>query len=369
MSDSNDDFSVVKTALARRLISHEIDVKTLESGGYPLLKGAYPEGLLTSVACQLRNRINLANVRHFANEGQLPLNDPYLRISIQDVVDYFPDLAINEGKLLLNNQGISSFDGIENLNDKFDNFDSLNLSGNKLREIPADVRLPWQLTYIDLSRNVIESIPPEVLHFKKIKKLILKDNKITEIPKETSGYSSLWALNLSNNNLEILPEELSGDFSELRVLCLDGNKLNVDKMPLMPELLYLSMKNTNLEKIPSTLFSYKQLMTLDLSSNKISKVCLDELVSELPRLSQCHLQYNEINDVNTISGISDFSRYSRVGASAIGDLVQLDLRGNLIPEEQCRVLDRYLLRRSHIYLRGLPIVNTSAQRRLDKTGV
>lgn len=99
----------------------------------------------------------------------------------------------------------------------------LDLSGQGLTKVPANVFERTDLIELDLSSNVLTgSLQAEIRHLQKLKVLDLSDNQMTGVPAEIGQLSNLEELDLSNNQLTGLPYEL-GNLSNLVLLDLRGN--------------------------------------------------------------------------------------------------------------------------------------------------
>ncbi len=96
----------------------------------------------------------------------------------------------------LRNQGLTEVSRSE-----FDRSDTevLNLSGNKLTSLQAEVRLLTKLRSLDLSNNNLTNIPAELGQLQNLEVLNLKNNKLTGLPYELGNLKSLKTLDLRGN--------------------------------------------------------------------------------------------------------------------------------------------------------------------------
>ena len=101
----------------------------------------------------------------------------------------------------------------------------MNASFNFITEIPPELplRLP-HLTHIDLSYNKLLELPENLPVFFHLETLILNNNQLTELPSTIHRISKLRKLNLSANKLRELPNNL-GALSALERLNVTDNKL------------------------------------------------------------------------------------------------------------------------------------------------
>ncbi len=96
------------------------------------------------------------------------------------------------------------------------------LSNQGIREVPRSEFERGDTEILDLSGNKLTSLQAEVRLLSKLRVLDLSDNVLTNIPAELGQLSNLEVLNLRNNSLTGLPYEL-GNLSNLKTLDLRGN--------------------------------------------------------------------------------------------------------------------------------------------------
>jgi Leucine-rich repeat (LRR) protein len=105
---------------------------------------------------------------------------------------------------------------------------SLKLKG-RLKEVPLEVFTEFpNLQWLDLSKNRLTEIPPQLGLLKNLKKLILNKNKIEVLPAEIGQLEDLRELIISQNELESLPTEI-GDLKKLRYIDMWSN--NITRLP------------------------------------------------------------------------------------------------------------------------------------------
>lgn len=153
----------------------------------------------------------------------------------------------------LSNKDLDSIDGISKITIngiKIGNIKKLaiNLSGNKLEEIPTEIALLKNLTYLNLSNNLLDSLPPAISNLKNLKYLNLFGNKLKELPNSITKLKKLEHLNLFHNRLESLPEP-------------------IDKLK---NLKYLNLANNFLTLIPLNIAKLSKLDYLNLSNNELN---------------------------------------------------------------------------------------------------
>lgn len=99
----------------------------------------------------------------------------------------------------------------------------LDLSGRGLTSIPMEVFSRTDLVRLDLSNNRLTQAPQsQIGQLVNLKYLDLSGNSLTGLPAELGRLDKLEVLDVSNNKLTGLPMEL-GNLTQLRVLDITGN--------------------------------------------------------------------------------------------------------------------------------------------------
>ncbi|GAY64483.1 hypothetical protein CUMW_233940 [Citrus unshiu] len=207
---------------------------------------------------------------------------------------------------------------------------ALDLSHNQLTgPIPFGISNLTQLTALDLSHNQLTGpIPYWLMNLKKVSFLSLRFNQLSgRIPVEISDLTQLQDLQLSSNqlegsvpssifelrNLEALDlsfNNLSGtvdlnmfllSFKRLEALVLSSNKMSLltrtTSSTNMQKFKIIGLRSCNLSEFPSFLHNQDQLMSLDLSSNKIAGKIPEWLFSAgTNSLEYLNLSYNLLMD-------------------------------------------------------------------------
>ncbi len=100
----------------------------------------------------------------------------------------------------------------------------LDLSGQKLKEVPDGVFQLMNLNALDLSNNKLKALPDRLQELKHMQEFRASRNKLTEAPKSLCRFIHLKRLDLSRNALTGLPKCV-GAFHELVSLDLWDNDL------------------------------------------------------------------------------------------------------------------------------------------------
>ena len=129
---------------------------------------------------------------------------------------------------------------------------SLELSRNRLKMWPPAVLQLGSLQKLSLRDNLIESIPPEVWHMQ-LRELCVSGNRLRELPAEICAVTSLEELDVSRNKLTTLPEGLSR-VANLRSLNAVDNRLRTVPAGLgeLQGLQLLALEGNRLREIPET---------------------------------------------------------------------------------------------------------------------
>ena len=106
---------------------------------------------------------------------------------------------------------------------------SINLSHNKLNEIPPEINALKDLRFLNLSDNRLEALPPQIGELTNLEVLDLSGNNLKSLPRELGKLHNLKQLYVGSNNLTEIP---------LEVLLLLAHKLEIieagDNMGFVP---------------------------------------------------------------------------------------------------------------------------------------
>jgi len=128
----------------------------------------------------------------------------------------------------------------------------LDLSGLRLREIPAEVWNYQHLIELNLGGNKLRSLPPEIARLENLERLYLDDNRIEVLPPEIGMLPRLKWLDLDANRLYDLPPEIAR-LQELTHLKLQYNRFKTFPTVILelPNLELLFLAGNRMGELPA----------------------------------------------------------------------------------------------------------------------
>ncbi|XP_043233812.1 uncharacterized protein LOC122387559 [Amphibalanus amphitrite] len=99
----------------------------------------------------------------------------------------------------------------------------LNLSHNRIKELPESIALFFHLEELNVSFNLLSALPRNITNMRKLCVLDISHNQFQRLPDDIGDIPGLQKLNASHNQLSLLPTSL-GTSPSLDVLLVDGNK-------------------------------------------------------------------------------------------------------------------------------------------------
>ncbi|XP_054716017.1 DISP complex protein LRCH3-like [Uloborus diversus] len=172
------------------------------------------------------------------------------------------------GELKLNSRKLKDFPKIAC---KYDLLDvvKVDLSKNRLSELPEEVCCYTLLEELDCYNNVIRSVPDAIIKLQSLAYLNLSRNQLTVIPLVLC-HLPLQVFILRNNRLVSIPEEIS------LMKCLKDLDVSCNEITIIPPQLgslstlqQLNLKRNLLVEIPLEICQLR-LISLDVSANRIS---------------------------------------------------------------------------------------------------
>eukprot|EP00753_Platysulcus_tardus_P012192 PLAT3346.9.p1 GENE.PLAT3346.9~~PLAT3346.9.p1 ORF type:complete len:1287 (+),score=649.53 PLAT3346.9:150-3863(+) len=244
----------------------------------------------------------------------------------------------------------------------------INLSHNALTALPATGLFFWasSLRKLDLSFNKLVELPDEVEDAGALQLCDISHNLLARLPAALCRLPQLAVLNVANNELEALPLEL-GQLTSLEALVAFNNKL-VELPPTVGGLIRLrrcELSLNALSSLPESLGGCTALQTLDVSWNALA--ALPETIGDCVRLETLDLQYNRLKALPASISSLDALRSCYLGRNLLlavpatlrgmPSLLELKLERNQIRVMPDGVADLEALQSldlSHNLLRAMP---------------
>jgi len=199
------------------------------------------------------------------------LNDANITGNKQEAIDRIKNvLTTGKTSLFLSNLNLSRFPPLNSLKGQLT---FLDLSGNKLTELPQEIDSYKLLTTLYLSNNKLTKLPSTIGNCELLTTLFLDNNMLTELPSTIGNCKQLAHLHLSDNRLAKLPIEI-GDCAQLRTLEIFHNELT---------------------ELPSTIGNCTQLTKVYLHCNRLTK--LPREIGDCKLLTTLYLHRNGLKEL------------------------------------------------------------------------
>ncbi|KAL7910849.1 hypothetical protein GGI35DRAFT_492456 [Trichoderma velutinum] len=183
----------------------------------------------------------------------------------------------------------------------------LDIHGNQVSALPANVEGLSRLRVLNLSENNFESLPFEGLSKLPLAELDLKKNKLsgTLIEGPISSLPMLQSLDISVNRLtRLVPADASIGLPVVHTLTLSMNRLQeLPDMTSWASLINLAADANNISSIPLSFTSLEKVRQADFSSNDIRVVPPE--ISRMDSLTLLRLSGNPLRDKKFASASTD----------------------------------------------------------------
>lgn len=132
------------------------------------------------------------------------------------------------------------------------------------------------LVELDISRNKLKSLPVQIRQLVHLRVLNATSNELTEIPQELYNLTELQVLSLSQNQIKVIPEELP---------------------VYLPNLITLRAAANIIDSLPSCLYLWTKMRHFQLGSvyggNRL--VHLPDTIADMPLLEELDVSYNQLH--------------------------------------------------------------------------
>ena len=156
----------------------------------------------------------------------------------------------------------------------------LDLSGNQISKMPAEITKLTNLTTLNLSYNQLSKLPAEIAQLTKLIELGLSRNQMSEMSAEITQLTNLTKLYLGRNQISEMPAEIA-QLTNLTVLGLSGNQIS--EMPTeiaqLTNLTKLYLSYNQITEMPAEIAQLTNLTKLDLSGNPLLKTLPPEIAA------------------------------------------------------------------------------------------
>ncbi|ELP87008.1 leucine-rich repeat containing protein, putative [Entamoeba invadens IP1] len=167
---------------------------------------------------------------------------------------------------------------------------TLDLSSNHLKKFSKSIKLT-SLTELNMSINQITKISDEFGTMQALRYIDMSINRILAIPKHMSKLSNLTFIDVSNNLLSNFPTPLL-ELTGLVVLKVKDNKIATtpNGMSKMASLQILDISNNRIDKITPSLCKLTKLSVLDVSANPVNEI--NDQISSLTTIKEIDFSYS-----------------------------------------------------------------------------
>jgi Leucine-rich repeat (LRR) protein len=172
-------------------------------------------------------------------------------------------IFVSANAQLLPAEALDTMPTFKNLEEALKNKDAvfkLDLSKQKLSEIPPEVFELKNINELYLDKNRLTVIPEQISELKYLQKFSAQHNEIAEIPGGLLKLTDLYYIDLADNIIETIPNDID----------------------LLNKLETLSLWDNPIAQYPATLGDLTSLKVLDLLHNDISGETQSNLKSMLP---------------------------------------------------------------------------------------
>ncbi|MCD7458237.1 hypothetical protein HAX54_037600 [Datura stramonium] len=217
------------------------------------------------MGCQSSKAVDAATISRWRSTGIVSLRDSKLKTFPDEVFDLersVRTLDLTHNKMVEIPMEIN----------KLTNLQRLILADNIIERLPINLGLLESLKVATLDGNRITNLPEELGQLVKLERLSVSANLLTSLPDTIGSLRSLVLLNISNNKLKFLPDSIGSCFSLEE---LQANDNSIEELPgsicNLVQLKSLCLNNNNLNRMPPNLLrECKSLQNIALHGNPIT---------------------------------------------------------------------------------------------------
>lgn len=179
------------------------------------------------------------------------------------------DLAMLTGGLDLSGLGIAKLEGLQYC----ENVTAINLTDNKVTDIPSSLSKLKKLTYLNLEDNNFAKIPDVVYSLTALTHFSIKNNAVTKVGDKIGQLVNLTTLDLSRNKIDSVSASIS-KLTKLTSLNLATNALKTvsREMFLLPVLAELNLSDNLLKQLPKEAAASPKLVSLLVEDNILEEL-------------------------------------------------------------------------------------------------
>ena len=137
--------------------------------------------------------------------------------------------------------------------------------------LPTSIQRLTKLEKLDLDGNKLTELPAEISDFRELKELWVRNIQLVDLPTSIQKLSKLEELDLNGNKLTNLPAEI-GDLRELRKMWVNDNQLvglptTIQRLTKLKE---LSLVANKLKELPAEVCDLRELTHLYVGGNPLN---------------------------------------------------------------------------------------------------
>ncbi len=157
------------------------------------------------------------------------------------------------------------------------------LDDNFLTELPESICQLKNLQVLRVNNNNLKELPSDIGNLTLLQELSAGDNQLTYLPTSLSALKNLEQLNLQNNQLTTLLVNFK-DMSNLISLNISGNQITQlpSSLRFAVNLQSLDISDNPVKVLPKYIYTLKQLNYINLSGTKVPNDQIEELINTFP---------------------------------------------------------------------------------------